>query len=63
MEAQFEPNIFWIAWSAFNFILFIGFVWAVVWTVRKLRSVSRLERRVSDLEARLRQQDQPPLGS
>ena len=31
-----------------------------VWMIRKLRSITALERRVSDLEARQRQQDQLP---
>lgn len=58
----FEPNIIWVAWSALNFVFFVGFVWAVVWTVRRLKSVSALERRVSDLEKRVAQPElvKPP---
>jgi hypothetical protein len=49
----FEPNIIWVAWTALSLVFFVAFLWAVVWTVRKLTSVSALERRVSDLERRV----------
>jgi hypothetical protein len=53
----FEPNIVWVAWSALNFVVAAVFLWAVVWTVRRLRSITALERRVSDLEKRLAERD------
>jgi uncharacterized membrane protein len=56
--AVFEPNIFWMAVSALNFVVAGVFLWAVVWTVRRLRSINALERRVSDLEKRLAERDQ-----
>lgn len=62
METTFEPNIVWTIISALNFLLFIGFVLGVVWAIRRLRAINALERRVSALEARLRQQDQSPPG-
>ena len=55
--AVFEPNIFWVAVSALGFVVAGVFLWAVVWTVRRLRSINALERRVSDLEKRLAERD------
>jgi hypothetical protein len=55
---MFEPNIVWVAVSALNFVAFALFLWAAVWTVRRLRSINALERRVSDLEKRLAERDQ-----
>ena len=58
METElFEPNIFWVAWSALSFVFAVGFLWAVVWIVRRLRSVSALERRVNELERRLAERE------
>ena len=50
--AQLEPNIFWVAWSVLSFVFAVGFLWAVVWIVRRLQSISALERRVNELERR-----------
>ncbi len=55
--AQLEPNIFWVAWSVLSFVFAVGFLWAVVWIVRRLRSVSALERRVNELERRAADQE------
>jgi hypothetical protein len=59
--AQFEPNFIWVAWSALDFVS-SSFLWAVAWTVRRLRSVSAFERRVSDLVARIDAREKPPGG-
>ena len=65
MEAETEAALFsvdpgWVLIYGMNFLLAIAAIGVGVWAVGRLRAISSLQQRVSDLEARVAQQESAP---